>query len=107
MTVVVLNNSLLGAQRHAENAKFGETTTGIEFAPVDHAAIASAVGATGITVDHPDAVAPALRKALDSGRVTVLDVVVDPDAYPPVRAFDAFADRLNAPPRRTGARTAT
>ncbi|XRQ06180.1 acetolactate synthase catalytic subunit [Actinomadura welshii] len=97
VTVVVLNNSVLGAQRHAENAVFGETTTGIEFAPVDHAALASAVGVTGIAVDRPDAIAPALRKALDSGTTTVIDVIVDPDAYPPVRSFDAFAARLNAP----------
>ncbi|WP_433227607.1 acetolactate synthase catalytic subunit [Actinomadura formosensis] len=100
VTVVVLNNSVLGAQRHAENAVFGETTTGVEFDPVDHAAIATAVGATGIVVDRPDAVAPALRKALDSGHTTVIDVIVDPDAYPPVRAFDAFTDRLNAPLHR-------
>ncbi|MEV4745161.1 acetolactate synthase catalytic subunit [Streptosporangium sp. NPDC049248] len=100
VTVVVLNNSVLGAQRHAENAVFGETTTGVEFDPVDHAAIATAVGATGIVVDHPDAIAPALRKALDSGHTTVIDVIVDPDAYPPVRAFDAFTDRLNAPLHR-------
>ncbi|MEU9887786.1 acetolactate synthase catalytic subunit [Sphaerisporangium sp. NPDC051011] len=100
VTVVVLNNSVLGAQRHAENAVFGETTTGVELDPVDHAAIATAVGATGIVVDHPDAIAPALRTALGSGHTTVIDVIVDPDAYPPVRAFDAFTDRLNAPLHR-------
>ncbi|TDC93074.1 acetolactate synthase catalytic subunit [Actinomadura sp. 7K507] len=107
VTVVVLNNSVLGAQRHAENAVFGETTTGVEFDPVDHAAIATAVGATGVVVDHPDAIAPALRKALESGHTTVLDVIVDPDAYPPVRSFDAFTDRLNAPLHRAHARPAT
>ncbi|MES9541395.1 acetolactate synthase catalytic subunit [Actinomadura sp. NPDC000600] len=100
VAVVVLNNSVLGAQRHAENAVFGETTTGVEFEPVDHAAVATAAGATGITVDGPDGIAPALRKAMESDRVTVLDVIVDPDAYPPVRSFDAFADRLNAPLHR-------
>ncbi|WP_149260599.1 acetolactate synthase catalytic subunit [Actinomadura sp. K4S16] len=100
VAVVVLNNSVLGAQRHAENAVFGETTTGVEFEPVDHAAVATAAGAVGITVDGPDGIAPALRKAMESDRVTVLDVIVDPDAYPPVRSFDAFADRLNAPLHR-------
>ncbi|WP_433499499.1 acetolactate synthase catalytic subunit [Sphaerimonospora sp. CA-214678] len=100
VTVVVLNNSVLGAQRHVENAVFGETTTGVELDPVDHAAVATAVGAAGIMVDHPDAIAPALRKALVSGHTTVIDVIVDPDAYPPVRAFDPFTDRLNAPLHR-------
>jgi acetolactate synthase-1/2/3 large subunit len=47
LTVIVLNNQVLGAQRHAENVIFGETTTGIGFRPVDHAAMARAVGAVG------------------------------------------------------------
>ncbi len=95
VTVIVLNNSILAAQRHAENAVFGETTTGVEFEPVDHAAIATAVGATGIVVDRPDSIARALREAMESARTVVIDAIVDPDAYPPVRAWDGCVDRIN------------
>ncbi|WP_342659962.1 Acetolactate synthase large subunit IlvB1 [Rhodococcus ruber] len=101
VTVLVLNNSILAAQRHAENAVFGRTTTGVEFEAVDHAAVAAAAGATGIVVDRPDAIAPALRKAVDSQHTVVIDVVVDPDAYPPVRAWDGNTDRINAQLPRT------
>ncbi len=41
VVVVVLNNANLGYQRHAENYLFGRTTTAIDFAPVDHAAMRS------------------------------------------------------------------
>ncbi|MGX7728005.1 acetolactate synthase catalytic subunit [Rhodococcus sp. 2H158] len=94
--VLVLNNSILAAQRHAENAVFGETTTGVEFEAVDHAAIATAVGTTGIVVDRPEGIAPALQKAMNSPGTVVIDVIVDPDAYPPVRAWDTCVDRINA-----------
>ncbi|WP_331769707.1 acetolactate synthase catalytic subunit (plasmid) [Embleya sp. NBC_00888] len=95
--VVILNNSILGYQRHAENYFFGATTTAINFAPVDHAAVARACGARGITVSEPEELEEALRTALESGTTTVLDVIVDPDAYAPVKAWDARADRLNLP----------
>jgi acetolactate synthase-1/2/3 large subunit len=93
--VLVLNNSILAAQRHAENAVFGETTKGVEFGAVDHASIAAAVGATGIVVEHPDNIETALHEALESSGTVVIDVIVDPDAYPPVRAWDACVDRIN------------
>ncbi|MFC8248134.1 acetolactate synthase catalytic subunit [Streptomyces chartreusis] len=106
LTVVVLNNQLLAAQRHAELLVFGQTTTGIDFQPVDHAAIARAVGAVGSRITSPDQLEPALKDALASTTVTVLDVVVDPDSYPPVRAWDGNTDRI-APGRQAGRDTRT
>jgi len=53
VVVIVLNNALLGYQRHAENCFFDETTTAIDFAPVDHAAMARSTGAAGVLVDKP------------------------------------------------------
>lgn len=98
LTVIVLNNQVLGAQAHAEMAVFGQTTTGVDFRPVHHAAIAQAVGASGARVTDPDQLAAALEDALRTAAVTLLDVVVDPDSHPPVRAFDGASDRLT---RRT------
>ncbi|WP_432195539.1 acetolactate synthase catalytic subunit [Streptomyces sp. bgisy027] len=100
LTVIVLNNQVLGAQRHVELLLFGQTTSGVDFQPVDHAAIARAVGAAGNRIASPDELEPALKDALASSTVTVLDVVVDPDSYPPVRAWDGNTDRIAA-----GART--
>ena len=98
VVVVVLNNSVLGYQRHAENYAYGATTTGIDLGPVDHPALARASGAEGILVEKVDEIAPALIRALASPTTTVVDVVVDPDAYAPVRTWDGQHDRLNRAP---------
>jgi acetolactate synthase-1/2/3 large subunit len=96
LVVVVLNNNILGYQRHAENAFFGETTTAIEFVMTDHAAIAKAVGAQGERITNPENLLPSLQAAMDSGRTVVLDVLVDPDAYAPVRVWDDHGEHINA-----------
>ncbi|MEF0943994.1 acetolactate synthase catalytic subunit [Rhizobium sp. BR 362] len=96
LVVVVLNNNILAYQRHAENAFFGETTSAIEFVATDHAAIARAVGAQGERITNPENLLPSLQAAMDSGRTVVLDVLVDPNAYAPVRVWDNYGDRINA-----------
>lgn len=96
VVVLVLNNALLGMQRHGENLWYGETSSAIEFNPVDHAALARAAGADGHTVRTPGQLRPALEKALTQETITVVDVMTDPDAYAPLRIFDGQAERLNA-----------
>ncbi|WP_414734125.1 acetolactate synthase catalytic subunit [Bordetella pseudohinzii] len=88
VVLVVLNNGILGYQKHAENIKFGAYTDACEFAPVDHAAIARAVGARGQRIEQAHDLAPALQEALKAGTVTLLDVVTDPNAYPPVTWYE-------------------
>ena len=51
---------------------------------VDFAAIADNIGALGIRVEDPGQIAPALRRGLDAGRPTVIDVVTDIDAVAPL-----------------------
>ncbi|WPB59472.1 acetolactate synthase catalytic subunit [Xylophilus sp. GOD-11R] len=88
VVLVVLNNGILGYQKHAENVKFGAFTDACEFAPVDHAAIARAVGANGVRVDRPDQLGAALDAALAADATTLIDVVTDPDAFPPVSWYE-------------------
>ena len=89
VVLVVLNNGILGYQKHAENIKFGDHTTACDFVDVDHAAIARAVGAVGVTVKDPAELADALKNAAQSRKMTVIDVVTDPDAFPPVTWYEA------------------
>lgn len=95
VVVIVLNNGLLGMQRHGENFFFGRTTSAIRFHPVDHAAIARAVGAKGITVADPKDIAPALQAAFESSTPALLDVLVDPQACAPVRLWDGEDAKIN------------
>ncbi|GAA0571530.1 acetolactate synthase catalytic subunit [Craurococcus roseus] len=87
VTLLVLNNGILGYQKHAEEVRFGEHTKAVNFAAVDHAAIARACGVEGVTVADGAGIAPALRAALDARRPVLLDLMTDPDAKPPISAF--------------------
>ncbi|AWV14965.1 acetolactate synthase catalytic subunit [Methylobacterium sp. XJLW] len=86
--VVVLNNQILGYQKHAELSLFGDFTDVCDFEAVDHAAIARACGCAGTRVERPADLAPALRDALAGGAVTVIDVITDQRAYPPITSFE-------------------
>jgi acetolactate synthase-1/2/3 large subunit len=84
----VLNNSILGYEKHAEKVLFGEYSDACDFTPVDHAAIARGAGCDGVRVESAEDFLPALKAALASGRTTVLDVITDELAYPPITSFN-------------------
>lgn len=88
VTVVVLNNSVLGFQRHGENAFSGRHSHAVDLGPVDHAAIARACDCHGERVETPDELEPALKRAMSAGRPAVLDVLVDPSAHPPLTLLE-------------------
>ena len=52
-------------------------TSGIDFGPVDPVKYAEAFGATGLRIDHPDQIAPTLRKAFDTPGPVLVGVHVD------------------------------
>jgi acetolactate synthase-1/2/3 large subunit len=88
VVVTVLNNQILGYQKHAEDVLFGAHTSAIYFEPVDHAAIARACGLAGERVEDPADYGAALERALGADTTTVIDVITDPAAYPPVTSFE-------------------
>jgi acetolactate synthase-1/2/3 large subunit len=93
LVLTVLNNQILGYEKHAEKVLFNDYSNACDFTPVDHAAIARACGCEGVRIERAEDFKPALAKALGSSHVTVLDVVTDERAYPPVTMFEA-SDRL-------------
>lgn len=95
VVVIVLNNGLLGYQRHAENLFYGKTSSAIAFCPVDHAAVSRAAGALGVVIHDPADLKPALEAALHAEVTTVLDVIVDPDAYAPSKLWDGNEAKMN------------
>ncbi|MFI6214962.1 acetolactate synthase catalytic subunit [Nocardia brasiliensis] len=88
VVVVVLNNAILGFQKHAEIVQFGRPTSAVELGHVDHAQIATACGARGQTIHNDVELREALSKAIVDPTTTVLDVYTDPDAYPPITGWD-------------------
>lgn len=96
VVVTVLNNGVLGYQKDAEDVKFGRHSDCVFFTEVDHAKIAEACGCRAVRVENAGDYLPALKEALASGETTVLDVVTDPEAYPPVTFFDGLEDIRDA-----------
>ena len=87
VVVAVMNNAVLGYQKHAEDAGLGRHTNVCDFAPVDHAAIAEACGVRGIRLERADDIAAVIRSAMATDGPVLIDVIADPDAMPPVTAF--------------------
>jgi acetolactate synthase-1/2/3 large subunit len=70
IVIVVFNNRALGWVRHGQKGR----TIASEFADIDHAAIARAIGCRGIRLIEPGQLEGALLEALTSNEPTVLDV---------------------------------
>lgn len=94
VTVILLNNAILGFQKHSELVQFAKTTTAIDFAAVDHAAIALACGARGVRVSGVAELQRELDAALDAETVTLIEVMTDPDAFPPITRWESRAEVL-------------
>lgn len=90
VVLTVLNNGVLGYQLIGEDVKFGRHTSACNFEPVDHAQIARACGCRGMRIEDPADYLPALKEAINSSALTLLDVITDPAAFPPLNMFDGL-----------------
>lgn len=88
VTIIVLNNGVLGFQKDAETVKFGRYTSACHFVPVDHAAIAQACGCKSVRIETASELLPAISNAFSSDEPWLIDVITDPDAYPPLSLFE-------------------
>jgi acetolactate synthase-1/2/3 large subunit len=94
---IVLDNGILGYQAHAENVMYGNHSSACTFKEVDHAAIARACGCQGYSIDNPAQVKDALEKWFGEGGNTVLNVSIDPKAFPPLTMYDGKDPSATAP----------
>src|SRR5690606_27256323 len=87
VTLILINNGILGYQKHAENVKFGAHTSAVHFASVDHAAIARSCGCNGVRVTNPADLAGALEQARKGDKTTLIEVICDENACPPITFY--------------------
>lgn len=87
VTIIVLNNGILGFQRDAETVKFGRFTTACHFAPVDHAQIAAACGCASVRISDPSELAVMIQRGIEADGPFLIEVMTDPDAHPPLSLF--------------------
>lgn len=95
LTVILLNNGILGFQKDAETVKFGAYTTACHFASVDHAGIARACGCEAERIEDEAALLGGLKRALGSDRPWLLEVMTDPAAHPPLSLFNGTLDHAS------------
>lgn len=87
VVTIVLNNQILGYQKHGEDWFLNHHSDANVFGPVDHAAIARACDCFGERVASPEEFAPALERALKDHRPAVIDVITDDQARPPLNQY--------------------
>jgi acetolactate synthase-1/2/3 large subunit len=83
---VINNNSVLGQSqlgiRRAYRGEKGREQQQYKFNDTNFARLAEDLGALGIRVEDPGQIRGALRRALDSGRPAVVDVVTEAESHP-------------------------
>lgn len=86
VTLIVLNNGVLGYVKCSEKLRYGKNSTSVDIAPIDHAALARACGFRGIRIDHAAELPPALEQARASEASTLIEVMSSGDC-PPITDF--------------------
>jgi acetolactate synthase-1/2/3 large subunit len=88
-TIVVVNNAASGYVKALQHLMYGAGAYhASDLAETDYAAVAQAMGCTGIRVEEPGALGPALERALATAGPVILDVVVTRDPAKMLPAAD-------------------
>ena len=78
---VVYNDRGLGNERAFQKELYGGRLFAVDYNDVDFGALARGFGAYGERVEEPSGLAPALKRAIDSGLPAVIDVPIHPDFH--------------------------
>ncbi|MBV8963824.1 MAG: pyruvate oxidase [Hyphomicrobiales bacterium] len=79
--IIVLRNDSL-AEVKFEQKQIGNPEYGCALAPIDFVSFAKACGADAFRCDHPQEVRPAIRAALSSPHIAIVEAVVDANEKP-------------------------
>jgi acetolactate synthase I/II/III large subunit len=83
--VIVVSNDLgWGMIRHSQSLKFGPgVNVATELGAFPYHAVVEAMGGYGQLVERPEEIRPALERAFKSGKVSLINVMTDPDVISP------------------------
>ena len=97
---IVVDNAMYGTIRMHQEREYPARVYGTDLVNPDFAALARAYGAHGETVARTDQFAPALERALGTGRAALLHLRVDPQAITMNATIDELRSRALAARRR-------
>ncbi len=86
VTLIVLNNGVLGYVKCSEKLRYGKNSTSVDMSPIDHVALARACGFKGIRVEEAVGLLPALEQARASETSVLIEVKCSCDC-PPITDF--------------------
>ena len=78
--LVIINDQALGTMKARQKAR-SMPDYALDLVGVDFAAVATACGLRGVTVDSPEDFEKSFTEALEADRTTLIDVRVDPQFY--------------------------
>lgn len=84
IVVVVVNNFSFANVKEKQLKAYNNRVIGSEYSNPDFAQLAKLFGAHGERVERMEEIIPAMRRSLDSGLPSVLDVIVVPEPTLPV-----------------------
>jgi acetolactate synthase-1/2/3 large subunit len=88
--VIVVNNGMYGTIRMHQEREYPARVSGTELSNPDFAALARAYGAHGETVEETAQFAPALARAMASGKPALIELRLDPEALTPAMSLSAI-----------------
>ncbi|MBO4797498.1 MAG: acetolactate synthase, large subunit, biosynthetic type, partial [Candidatus Methanomethylophilaceae archaeon] len=81
VTVVLLNNGVLGMVRQMQKHYRGKRYSGVDLGDkTDFVTVAKGFGAVGVRIDKPSELRDAIKEAAGSGRTTVIEIKTDAEA---------------------------
>ena len=94
VTVVINNDMQWGMSKHGQVLAWGAgNTVATELGVIHYERAAQGLGAHGEFVEHASEIAPALKRALNSGRAACVNIMTDPDVIEPgtLAMYSAFS----------------
>ena len=101
VTILQFNNSCFGWIKTLQALYYDARYVSVDFsADTDHAGIAQGFGLLGVRVDRPEALGPAIRRAIQSDKPTFIDVITESEEteLPPVHKWQQTAEERGGKP---------
>ncbi|MBB3316031.1 acetolactate synthase-1/2/3 large subunit [Rhizobium sp. BK181] len=88
---IVINNGIYGTIRMHQEREYPGRVSGTDLTNPDFAALARAYGGHGETVETTESFAAAFERARASGKPSIIEVKLDPEAITPTRTLSEIA----------------
>jgi len=88
--IVVANNSAWGMIKSNQKNNLGKRYCDVDFPPINYAKIAEGFGCYGEKIKDPEEIKPALQRAINSGKPSVIDVDIAFETPPAMKVIGLY-----------------